>query len=320
VSIAVVTNPRSRHNRRNPDLSEALASVLGDGGEIVTPDDLDALAATADRLRERGVDLLCVNGGDGTLHQVLTALIRSWGEATPLPRICLLRGGTMNIVADSVGVRLGPQDMLARVVAARREGAPIATTTRRTMRIVADDRPPLYGFLAGNGIIARFLELYYEQPDPGPRDAALLLLRGACSAVVQGPLIRQLMRPYVGRVVADGVPLRGLDGAEDRWTAVALGTVEQMGLGFRVFPMTVDHPDVIGIVAIGSSVARLAAELPSVYLGRGVHRVGNSTHAVAELVLEADEPIPLMVDGDFCRADAGRVRIGLGPAVNFVIP
>jgi diacylglycerol kinase (ATP) len=316
LTIAVVTNPRSRQNRRNPDLSEALASVLGGRGELVTPDDLDALAATADRLRDRGVDLLCVNGGDGTLHQVLTALIRSWGEATPLPRVCLLRGGTMNIVADSVGVRIGAEAMLERVVAGA--GA-LQTTTRRTLRIVADDRPPLYGFLSGNGIIARFLELYYEQPDPGPRDAAVLLFRGACSALVQGPLIRQLMRPYSGRVLLDGVPLRREDGG-DRWTAVALGTVEQMGLGFRVFPMTAAHPDAIGVVAIGSSVARLATELPSVYLGRGVHRVGNSTHTAAEVLLESDEPIALMVDGDFCRADGGRVRIGLGPPVTFIVP
>ena len=309
MSIVVVTNPRSRRNRLNPALVQALADRLGDGGEIAAPDDLDALAALAERTRSAQIDLLCINGGDGTIHQVLTAFVRSWGEDRALPPVCVLRGGTMNIIADSIGVTLDAEAMLARAVQAP---ATAATTARRTMRIEVDDNPPLYGFLSGNGIIARYLELYYADPDPSPRSAASLLLRGAVSAMVQGPLIRELTRPYRGEVRIDGERL-----PSDRWVAVALGTIEQMGLGFRVFDRIHDHPDKLQVVAIGSGVSALATELPSLYRGRGVRREGNHSLVAAAVDLDADEPIPLMIDGDFCRSETGRVRIRPGPLVTF---
>jgi hypothetical protein len=106
----------------------------------------------------------------------------------------------------------------------------------------------------------------------------------------------------------------------ERWTAVAVGTVEQMGLGFRVFHLLRDHPDRLQVVALGGSVADLARELPSVYRGRGVHRPGDSTAAVSELRWEAEEPVQLMIDGDFYVAERGRVRFSVGPEVRFLLP
>jgi diacylglycerol kinase family enzyme len=313
-AVAVVTNPRSRHNRRNPDLGPALAYVLGEKGELVSPHDLSALAATAERFRERGVEVVCVNGGDGTIHQVLTALVRAYGEA-PLPAFAVLRGGTMNIVADSVGVRVDARSMLGEVVEALHGGAPLPTTARRALKVELDDQPPFYGFLSGNGIIARFLEVYYERPEPTPIDAAWLLARGAASAMVGGALIRRLTRPYSGRVAVDGAELPG-----ERWVATAIGSIEQMGLGFRVFSRLAEDPDRFQYVALGGSVADTARELPSLYRGRGVHRPKDRSDLAGELVLTSGEPIQLMIDGDFYVAQQGRVRYTLGPSVRFLLP
>lgn len=314
MTLAVVTNPRSRHNKRNPAISQTLAYVLGERGELVEPGDLDALAATVSRFRDRGTDTLCVNGGDGTIHQVVTAVVRAWGEDAALPRIAILRGGTMNIIADSVGVRADAEAMLGRVVGSVHEGTALATTTRRALRIELDDGRPYYGFLSGNGIIARFLEVYYEKPDPTPADAARLLLRGSVSALYGGSLIRRLTRPYAGRVALDG---RALDG--ERWVAVAIGTVEQMGLGFRVFHRLAEYPDRLQVVALGGSITDLVRELPSLYRGRGVHRPRDSSEVVRELVLASHEAIGLMIDGDFYVAKA-RARFTVGPEVTFLLP
>jgi hypothetical protein len=114
-------------------------------------------------------------------------------------------------------------------------------------------------------------------------------------------------------VIVDGTAL-----PSDRWVAVAFGTVEQMGLGFRVFHLLRERPDALQVVAIGSSVAALAKELPSVYRGRGVHQPGNSTASASTVELTSAEPIPLMIDGDFVRADGGRVRYGIGPEITFL--
>ncbi len=313
--IGVVTNPRSRHNRRDPDAARSLAYVLGEKGQLVAPDDLDALAHTAEQLRDHEIEVLCVNGGDGTLHQVLTALVRAYGEDGELPPVALLRGGTMNIVADSIGVKLPAAAMLEQVVDAWHGGTPLRQRRVRALRVEVDDLPPTYGFLSGNGIIARFLEVYYEKPDPTPLDAAALLARGSVSALVGGRLIRRLTRPWEGQLVLDGERW-----AHDQWVAVAIGTIEQMGLGFRVFHLLGQGTDHLQVVGLAGSVSDLARELPTLYRGRGVHRPADRTELGQELILEGPEGQPLMVDGDFYFALGGRVRYTLGPEVAFVLP
>ncbi|MCB9688664.1 MAG: diacylglycerol kinase [Alphaproteobacteria bacterium] len=305
-SLLVLTNPRSGANRRDRGLAGRLRQLVPDA-RLEAPADLEALAHVVRDALATGVTRVAVHGGDGTLHRVLTA----WHHAAPdaaMPEVAILRGGTMNIVADSVGVREKPEVFLPRVTS-----GDVRLTTRRLLRVEVDDAPPVVGFLSGNGIVARFLEKYYETEDPTPADAARLLLRGSLSAMVGGRLARDLVRPYVGAVIVDGERLTG-----ERWTAVAIGSVEQMGLGFRVFHRIGDRLDAFQVVALGGSIADLARELPSLYRGRGVHRPKDSVHVIAELRLEADEPIPMMVDGDFYRADRGRVRIALGPTVPFV--
>lgn len=312
--IGVVTNPRSRKNRKDPDVARTLSYVLGERGQLVAPDDLDALAKTAVRFREHGIEVLCVNGGDGTVHRALTAMVRAYG-ATPLPPVAILRGGTMNIVADSIGNRVSAEAMLDQVVDAYHTGDPLPEVSVRLLRIELDDAPPSYGFLSGNGIIARFLELYYEQTDPTPADAARLLARGALSALVGGRLIRRLTRPWRGTITLDGASLGG-----DEWVAVAIGTVEQMGLGFQVFHLLQQHPEQLQVVGIGGSVANLARDLVPLFRGQGVFRPGNLTHTGAELILAGDEPQQLMIDGDFYVAEQGRVRYSLGPVLRLLLP
>lgn len=312
--IGVLTNPRSRHNRRDPGVARSLAYVLGEKGQLVAPDDLDALNHTAERFRDHGIEVLCVNGGDGTLHQALTALVRAYGEEAELPPIAMLRGGTMNIVADSIGVRVPAAAMLEQVVDAYHAGESLRERRVRCIRIELDDQPPSYGFLSGNGIIARFLEVYYEKPDPTPADAARLLLRGSMSALVGGRLIRRLTRPWEGTLTLDGERW-----PHDRWVAVAIGTIEQMGLGFRVFHLLERSPDRLQVVGLAGSVTDLARELPSVYRGRGVHRPGDRTEVGSELVLEGTEAQAIMIDGDFYIAHRGRVRYTLGPEVRFLM-
>ncbi|MBX2800585.1 MAG: hypothetical protein KTR31_23095 [Myxococcales bacterium] len=313
--IGVVTNPMSRRNRRDPDAARSLAYVLGQGDELAAPDDLDALATTAAQFRDRDVGVVCINGGDGTVHQVLTAMVRAYGDA-PLPPVALLPGGTMNIVAGSVGIDVSAQAMLGQVVESFHGGPPLRERAVPLLRVEFGDEAPYYGFLSGNGIIARFLELYYDQPDPTPMGAAALLAKGAASALVGGDLVRDLMQPWSGRVILDD----HAPWPHDAWVAVAIGTVEQMGLGFRVFHLLRQAPHRMQVVGISGGVAELAWSLPSLYRGHGPRGPSHLTSLADGLVLEGTGPIPLMIDGDFYNASGGRVTYSLGPTVRLLLP
>ncbi len=304
--VALVTNPRSRRNKLRPGLLGALREQLGPRDVVVQAPDLDALDASAVQLRDRGVGLVAINGGDGTVHRVLTALARAYGDA-PLPRVALLCGGTMNTVARGVGLRGEPVGLLARVLADHRAGA--LTTCRRSLMCVDGSQ---VGFLFGTGLIARFLEHYYSGRDPNPWSAAWLLGRAVVSTITGGPLGRALREPLQCRVLADGEPW--LDGG---FATVAAGTVDDIGLGFRPFFKALDHPGQLHAVGV-ADVTALVGQLPRVFTARPLTAAGTPNRVARSLEMHADAPIAYMIDGDFHRGGQS-VRIEVGPAVEIAL-
>lgn len=307
--IGVITNPRSRRNRANPKLAGRLAYVLGDKGAVESPADLGALDEVAGRFRQRDIDVLCVNGGDGTLHKALTALAKAYGEH-PLPKVALLRGGTMNTIAAGLGVKGSAPQVLGWVAGAYHEDRPMPLKRRWLMCVDGDQ----YGFLFGTGVIARFLEAYYESEDPSPWSAAWLLARAVASAVVGGPLIRRLTEPLTARVETDGEGW--LDGP---YMTVAAGTADDIGLGFRPFFRAPSHPGYMHAVAASPRPMDVVRELPGIYLARPRDPSRMPELVCQRLELRADKPISYMIDGDFHRA--GQVlTVAMGPPVDFIIP
>jgi diacylglycerol kinase family enzyme len=152
--IGVVLNPRSRRNLRDPRAADRLARALGDHGVVRTARSRDDLARIATDYRKLGIDVLGISGGDGTNHVTITGFLEAYADET-LPPIALLRGGTMNTVANSLGVPRGGPDGLLRDLAARyanRTSRPLRSVERHVMRV-----GPHVGFLFGTGAIHGFL-------------------------------------------------------------------------------------------------------------------------------------------------------------------
>jgi diacylglycerol kinase family enzyme len=306
--IGVVTNPRSggQHDPR------ALAYVLGEEGELVAPGDLDALAAHVRRFRDRGIGTLCIDGGDGTIHRVLTAMVHVYADVD-LPPIAILRSGTMNNVAASIGQRLSASDMLRVLVEARAAGRALPTTERHLLSIDANNGARAYGFFVGAGLVARFLELYDARGSASPVLAGSLLVRAVAAALLGGPLSRDLDRPFEGTVALDAAPLTG-----ERFTAVAVSTIEQIGFGFRVFHELASAPDRLQLVTIAGSLGSLALELPGLYAGHGVRAAGNTSATGLSVTLVSSAPFPYVIDGDPYEARNRTLRITIGPTVTFL--
>jgi diacylglycerol kinase (ATP) len=311
--IGVISNPRSRRNRRDPRLAQQLAYVLGEQGEHVAPGDLEALWRVAEGFRDREIDILAINGGDGTTHTALTAFYRVYGER-PLPRLALLRGGTMNTVASGLGIKGRPDDLLGRLVRRYHDGAPLREIERTLMVVEGGEAGPQAGFLFGNGLISNFLEAYYEGSEPSPAKAAALLARAVGSAFVRGGFIARLMRRVRCRVRVDEQTWEERD-----WVSVSAGTVDSLGLRFRPFYEAPRHPGHLHAVGWATSPLALAAQLPRIRLALP-HRHPDILHRVCKrMILEADEPLAFMVDGDFHRGGQ-RIEVSAGPRIRVVVP
>ncbi len=171
VTLGVISNPFSRTNSRTRLNDRLLPRFVPDHRNAIdtrTTDDLDRALRTL--LFDRAVNVLGLNGGDGTLHLAvnrLAALSRDVEAKTgrPLPMVPLLflNGGTINIVARATGTRGNPLRTLRRFNAMVRGGATLSElpiSTLATLAVTVDDGAPCYGFVFGTEIVANALEMY----------------------------------------------------------------------------------------------------------------------------------------------------------------
>ncbi len=304
--IGLITNPRSRVNRRYPERIRRLGYLIGAHGSAEATQSLDDLHRVCQEFHKERIEILGISGGDGTLHHTLTAMVRAYGD-DPLPKVAILRGGTMNTVAASFGIRGETPRLLFELIDKHRRGQAFDVFTRPLLKI-----GDAFGFIFGNGLIYNFLEAYYDTPHPSPAVAARLVAQGSASAVVGGPLARRLYRRVQARVTVDGETWARTD-----FGVIAAAVVEQIGLGFRPFYRLHDRPAAFQILGIHTDVVGFIAELPRIFAGAPMRRDKVIDALARQVVLESDEELGYTIDGDTytCR---GRLEIGLGPSVELI--
>jgi diacylglycerol kinase (ATP) len=309
--IGIISNPHSRRNRRYPEQMRRLAYVLGKDDVSDTTRSAEDIRKVAERFRDAEIDVLALNGGDGTNHVTLTQFVGVYGD-TPLPLIALLRGGTMNTVANGIGIRGRPNALLVNIVEKYQLKQPFEISERDLVK-VTDGRGTSYGFLFGTGLISNFLEAYYGTGRPSPATAARLFARGVGSIVVRGPLARKLIRPVRARLEVDGEPW-----LEEEFAAVLASTVEQIGLGFRPFIRCEARPHTFHALAIRCGPTDLLPLLPKIRLGRPLPQEKVADRVAHRLVMEGEEPVGYTVDGEL-HEGGRRVVLETGPRVKIIV-
>jgi diacylglycerol kinase (ATP) len=339
--IGVIFNPRSGRNLRDPRAAGRLARTLGDHGVIREAGSIDELYRVAEDFRKLDIDVLGISGGDGTNGTTITGFLDVY-QGNALPQIAFLRGGTMNTVANSVGVRRGrPEGLLDRLCHAyvARAARPLADVERHVMCLRAegargpakDVRPEVdetpssvrptqpmatkYGFNFGTGVVCGFLHEYYAygQP-PNPVVAAKTLLRGVGSAAVGGEMIRRMAAPFRGSVELED----GTVWPERDYLAVAGGTVDQIGLNFRPFYRYAERPNTFHILGIHTSPMGFVSQLPRIWRATAM-KPGHTYEAVTtRAVIRSPRPIRYMIDGDLHEC-GGPLHVSIGPRVRIIV-
>jgi|CZKU01.1.fsa_nt_gi diacylglycerol kinase (ATP) len=319
--IGVVLNPKSRRNLRDPGAANRLARRLGDHGVLRTAGSVEELYRIAEDFRRVDIDVLAISGGDGTGHVTLTGFLNVYGGHT-MPHVALLRGGTMNTVANSVGIRHGkPEGLLGRLIHAyaQRAIAPLAGVDRHVMSVKplagagpGDDK---FGFLFGTGVVHGFLAEYYRDGEPSPLVAAQTLARGIGSALVGGETIRRMAEPFRGSVELDD----GTRWPERDYLAVAAGTIADIGLNFKPFYRYGERPGTFQVLGIHASPVAFVKELPRIHKSRPM-RSGKTYDAVTSrmVVRSADGRMRYMIDGDL-HETRGDLAVSIGPRVRLVV-
>jgi hypothetical protein len=131
--------------------------------EHVETEDTEALPEALAQLARRRVDLLVVNGGDGSVNHVLTEILEN-DLFERVPMIAPLRGGRTNMTGLDFGAQRDPVKGLAAVLRAAESGRiEERIVDRPVLRIRSNKRPGAhYGMFFGAGMIPRAIELAHK--------------------------------------------------------------------------------------------------------------------------------------------------------------
>jgi diacylglycerol kinase family enzyme len=289
-----------------------LAYVLGMNDTYEMTNRIEDVVAVAREFKKNDVEILALNGGDGTNHVTLTTFIEVYGD-DPLPRITFLRGGTMNTISNGIGIQGTPSRLLANLVDKYYTGLPFETTERDMLKITDQDATR-YGFIFGNGIVSNFLEMYYGTGKPSPTTAAVLLAKAAAGLPFGGARAREIIKPFTARAVFEG----GEEWEEREYTSFLAATIDQIGLGFRPFIRCEEQANAFHILALMTSPASLTVELPRIRLGLPLPPEKAKTRVTDYVEIHSPAPFAYTIDGDMHRCD-GRLLLEAGPRIEVIV-
>lgn len=289
--------------RNRPTLVDDLQRAGGPGVQVHVTRDLVHLGEVCERAAQQGITRVGCVGGDGTASAVATALTRAYGPR-PVPTLALLRGGTMNTVANCMGVPArSPRVLLARWL--RR---PERTTERTPLR-VGDS----LGFLFGVGLFPNWLQAYYEAGHgrPSSRTAARVVVHTALSSMYGGRLSRRVIAPIEAVIETDGEPWPSAS-----YFCVMAGAVDEVGLSFRVFQHATDQRGHVDLIALRSPGWKLALAMPDMFVRRaGLPRDITDERLVRRAVLRSTNgPLLYSLDGDLHRSEVP-LTVTRGPSL-----
>jgi diacylglycerol kinase (ATP) len=315
--VGLISNPNSGRNRTH---LRAIAHIVAKHPRVhhcptAGPADVPAAVAT---LAAKGVAVLAINGGDGTVARVLTHLLEDAPFET-LPLIALLPGGTTNMNAGDVGLRGGLVKAVSRLCRwaddERIEGRLLRRAILRLDPGVG--QPAACGMFFGTGAIIHGIEYCRARihtkgiaSEIGPGLAMARTMWG----ITRGD--RRFARP-VGVSVAFG---NAPPGPAEDMLILLVSSLERLFLGMRPYWGEEDAPLHVSMIRAGAP--RLLRSLPALLCGKpGPHTglaAGYQSRNVARIGLTLDGPYTL--DGEMYRASraAGPVTISAGGTVTFI--
>lgn len=311
--IAVISNPRSGHNRRRfAEIAAALAA-RADVRHFVTAaaEELPGILA---ELNRQPPALLVVNGGDGTAAAVFGAL-----DALPAerrPPLALLPAGTANMTAGDVGIRGSLRAALRRLLAWADAPGGGVEVERAVLRVEAGGQAPRYGMFLGAGLIMAGTEYAHRALHArGLRDdfsLGLGLVRALWGLARREPDFRRAQPLALTR---DG-------GARCEYDALilAVSTLERLFLGIRPFWGGEDGPLALSLIEAGAP--GLLRHFPGLLRGRpgagATPAAGYHSHRSAGLCLEFTGACNL--DGEILQVSAalGPLRVSAAGPLRFL--
>lgn len=337
MEIGVITNPNSRKNRNRPDRADRLRRIVGDLGEVHSTTSVASIKPVLREFLRKRARYWVADGGDGALHWMLRMGMEVLqedefvGESFTLPMTLPTKGGTIDFVANNVGIEGDAEGILATLRRNVERNLQIEETEVDSMvidgiQVVDGAELPFrtYGFAsAAGGVGQRFYAKYYDDPDPNPRTIVKVVATAVASApIAMSPLSRlplgawksyakEVFEPTHCRVTIDGMRLPG-----DHFTGVHIASMSiNLGNVLRFFGKA-DQPGLMNAIVGTPSPWGIIRNLPRMARGEEMRGRDILDRPCREMMMEAtsDDLLAPVIDGEFYRG-VKRMTFRIGPRV-----
>lgn len=306
--IGIITNPHSKLNKRNPKRSKLLSFIAGSRGKLEITNNLEELRRVAKNFKANQIETLAINGGDGTISRTLSAFIQEYGSQK-LPEIAVLRGGTLNMLADNLGISGNPELNLYKLVKGHALKDYMDTVELDTLRV--DNN---YGFLLANASSVRFLEEFYRRKTTA-LGSVFLILRALISFCTLRITYNRIVKDQLFTLSAKGqAPIRFYS------PIIFCSTVQRLPLRVPLFALLKGRRG-FQSTSILSLANRVPFDLLNFLLSRPAAKKKRLDILKAELTVKAESSslASYTIDGELFYPEKETIRVALGPRIRFII-
>lgn len=305
-AIGIIHNPRSKKNMKHPSTVDSLRDIVGTYGTVFAPFSLEELTEVAKEIKRDRYEIIGINGGDGTNHQIISRIIDIYREER-LPLLAHLRGGTMNTVSNALyGIKGSVSGITKKLVEHYRDDRPFKTKTSKVLNINGK-----YGFMFGTGFVANLMDVYYDGGNPGPVKALQIIYKAIASAILSTDYVNKLFAPIHAEVIIDTTKL-----AFEDYSVVVSSAIRNIGLNFRAIYRAEELPDRIHVFAGKATAFEVIRRLRKLYVGHEP-AFKELTDALARTVeIRSSTPLKYTIDGDMY--EDTRILVTPGPLLSYI--
>lgn len=301
--VGIISNPRSRRN-----WTVDLERKIGPGVLAAAPTTNDQLVQTLRAFSEQQLDLLVIDGGDGTVRDVISAAAGIYGDQ--LPALTLLPSGKTNALALDLGIPLGWS--LERAIDAQQSGR-IQTRAPIEVRRGTDDA--LRGFIFGAGGFVLATELAQDTHRIGAIDG-LAVGMSLVGAIAQTCFGGSSNRWRAGERIEITDLTTGATSVRHLYLLLG-STLERLPLGIKPLGRTGSGLDVLAVDAPPRLLPIAAAAVLAGREGGWLQRLGyHHGHGIPPVRLTLERGF--ILDGELF--PGGSIDVSTGAPLRFVTP
>lgn len=299
--VGLIWNQKS-HRNQGVGRTPLPADILD-----IVPEAPAQLGAGLRRLAAEGVDLLVIDGGDGTVREVITRLPEAFSGR--IPRLAVVPNGKTNALAIDIGAPLGTT--LEQILASAEAGRP--TKRRQCLEVLRPGQtaPERRGFLFGLGAFVRGTQLAQTHHGLGLFDNAAVVatMVGAGARTLFGGPKDPWRRGEVMDLSFDPE-------AQRAWFLLLASTMKRLPLGVKPFG---EPREGLKVLTVEAPPRRFARALPILLRGGDAPWLEGAGYRRRDLTsFDVSVAGDFVLDGEIY--PGGRLTVRQGQELEFVVP